>query len=138
MKKEAGSDWAELRTQAMDLLQEEASLQEIVRLVGQESLSTKEQFVLDTAKSIREDFLQQNAYDEIDTYTSVKKLYLMLKVIMSFHQAGLKLIKDDSEIKIDSLTSHPLKETMAKLKMIPEDKLGEFNELLSQIDKLII
>jgi len=69
MEENAGSDWPQMRTEAMDLLQQEARLEEIVRLVGVEALSQKEQLVLDTAKSIREDFLHQNAFDDIDTYT---------------------------------------------------------------------
>jgi V/A-type H+-transporting ATPase subunit A len=136
MRENTGADWPEVRAKAMDLLQQEASLQEIVRLVGIESLSPKEQIVLDTAKSIREDFLQQNAYDEIDTYTSVKKMYLMLKAILAFHAAAIEKAKADPEIKIEELTRHPLKEKIAKIKMVPEDKLEEVEELVSEIEKM--
>lgn len=133
MKENAGQDWPKLRMQAMNLLQQEASLEEIVRLVGIDSLSPKEQIVLDTAKTIREDFLQQNAYDEIDTYTSLKKMYWMLKTILRFHDAALKKVKEDAEIKIESLTAHPLKDRIAKMKITPEDKLGEIEALIGEI-----
>ncbi|MFH1713505.1 MAG: V-type ATP synthase subunit A, partial [Candidatus Jacksonbacteria bacterium] len=136
MKEKAGADWPEVRAQAMDLLQQEASLQEIVRLVGVESLSLKEQIVLDTAKSLREDFLQQNAYDEVDTYTSVKKMYLMLKAILAFHNSALKKIQAYLELKIESLTSDPLKEKIAKMKFVPEEKMGEIEGVTGEIEKI--
>jgi len=137
MKKNAGEDWPKLRTTAMDLLQQEASLEEIVRLVGVESLSAKEQIVLDTAKSIREDFLQQNAYDEIDTYTSVKKMYLILKAILSFHHQALAKIENEPEIAIKKIIQNPIKEEIAQLKSIPEDNLQKIQEVIDKINQNI-
>lgn len=135
MRKATANDWPELRGAAMELLQQEASLQEIVRLVGVESLSAKEQIVLDTAKSIREDFLQQNAYDEIDTYTSVNKMYWMLKAIFTFHATAIARIEADPDIKLETIIAHPLKERIAKLKMTPETKLIEIEQLIKEIAK---
>lgn len=133
-KKNVGPDFPFLRTKAMELLQEEAKLQEIVRLVGVESLSDNDQLILLIARSIREDFLQQNAFDEVDTYTSLKKQYLMLKTIISFYQKGLELLKTGK--KITDISSLPLKEKIAKLKFVPENKLKEIEKILEEIRTL--
>lgn len=134
LKKEIGQDFPYLRNKAMDILQEEAKLQEIVRLVGVESLSEKDQLTLLTAKSIREDFLQQNAFDEIDTYTSLKKQYLMLKTIITFHETGNKKLaagKIFSEI-----SSSPLRERIAKMKFVPENKLSDLEKIIDEIKEI--
>jgi len=133
MRKNAGQDWPEMREKAMSILQKESELQEIVKLVGIEALSPKEQLLLDTAKSIREDFLQQNAFDEIDTYTSCKKMYWILKVILEFQEAGLKKLK--AETKLAEILQSPLKEKIAKAKMVKEDKLEELERLIQEIGK---
>ena len=131
MRKNAGEDWPEMREQAMGILQKESALEEIVRLVGIEALSPEEQLLLDTAKSIREDFLQQNAFDEIDTYTSVKKMYLILKAILEFQESGLKKLKEN--LKLEEILKSPFKEKIAKAKMVPEDKLGELEKIVDEI-----
>ncbi|MCX7778856.1 MAG: V-type ATP synthase subunit A [Patescibacteria group bacterium] len=134
LKKEIASDFPLLRTKAMDILQEEAKLQEIVRLVGVESLSEKDQLTLLTAKSIREDFLQQNAFDEIDTYTSLKKQYLMLKTIITFHEvANKRLIEGKPFLEI---SSSPLREKIAKIKFISEKELEKIEDLIDEIENL--
>jgi V/A-type H+-transporting ATPase subunit A len=120
MKKEAGNDWAELRGFALDILQQEESLQEIVRLVGIESLSSMDQLTLATAKSIREDFLQQNAYDEVDTYTSIKKMYRMLSSIIGQHNNAARELKNNPEIKLDALLTDESKEKLARMKYVKE------------------
>ena len=131
MRKNAGPDWPEVREAAMNILQQEAKLQEVVRLVGIESLSQKEQLVLDTAKAIREDFLQQNAFDAVDTYTSVKKTYLMLKAIMTLHESALAAL--DSGKTVKDLAGLPQKEKIARAKLVPESKLSELEELIEEI-----
>ncbi len=131
LKKEIAPDFPDLRIKAMDILQEEAKLQEIVRLVGVESLSEKDQLTLLTAKSIREDFLQQNAFDEIDTYTSLKKQYLMLKAIITFHEIGNKNL--DEEVPFSEISSSLLREKIAKMKFIPEKNLNEIEKLIEEI-----
>ena len=89
MDAHVADDWSALRTEAMALLQEEANLEEIVRLVGMDALSEGDRLKLEVAKSIREDYLQQNAFHENDTYTSLNKQYKMLNLILSFrHEAG--------------------------------------------------
>lgn len=112
-RKRAGQDWPEIRTQAMGLLQEESSLEEIVRLVGVDALSAREQLILDTSKSIREDFLHQNAFDEVDTYTSLKKQYWMLKIILTFHEKALEAL--NREVQLDKIISLPIKKEFPKL-----------------------
>ncbi len=119
-----GNDWPEMRKLAMGILQEEASLQEIVKLVGLDALSQKEQVVLETAKSIREDFLQQFAFDEVDGYTPPKRMYLMMKAILSFHEAALEAVEKD--VKVKDMTGLDIKEAISKAKMeTNEDNLDK-------------
>ena len=130
-RKNYGSDWPEMRSEAMSLLQQEAKLEEIVRLVGVESLSAKEQLVLDTSKSIREDFLHQNAFDDIDTYTSPKKMYLLLKLILTFHKEGVTALENEKALK--DIIALPVKEKIGKAKMIEENNLVELENLVNEI-----
>ena len=131
MRKNAGSDWPEMKTEAMNLLQQEAKLEEIVRLVGVESLSAKEQLVLDTAKSIREDFLHQSAFDEIDTYTSAKKMYWMLKAILVFHTEALTALGEGKNLK--DLINLPIKEKIGRAKMVEEKNIATLERLPEEI-----
>lgn len=135
MKEKVAEDWVELRTKAMAILKQEDSLKEIVRLVGVEALSLKEQLILDTAKSIREDFLMQNAFDEIDTYTSLKKQYWMLKVILTFHQKGLEAL--DKGADLEKILTLPIKEKIARAKFIPEKEMDKLEKLTNEITKEI-
>ncbi len=135
MKESAGVDWPQMRTEAMDLLQQEARLEEIVRLVGVEALSQKEQLVLNTTKSIREDFLHQNAFDEIDTYTSAKKMYWILKAILTFHNQALTALEGGKEL--EKLVELSVKEKIAKAKMTKENNLGELEKLVEEIKSSI-
>lgn len=139
-QEEVSEDFIHLRTTAMSILQEESELEETVRLVGIDALSKRERLVLETARSIREDFLHQNAFDEIDTYTSMKKQYLMLDLIIFFHEMAKSAIKEDY-ISIEQLNKLPAKSQIARAKYIPEEKLEEFNKIKDkikeQIDSLI-
>jgi V/A-type H+-transporting ATPase subunit A len=126
----------DLKKEAMRLLEEESSLLEIARLVGLESLSDEDKLKLETAKSIREDFLQQYAFHEIDTYTSLKKQYSMLKIILYLHKAMLSQIKAGKDLK--DLLKLPVREKIAKTKYIPETKLNEFQKISQEIETLNI
>ncbi len=95
--KEQGAEFAAMVQEAMNLLEQEAELIEIVRLVGAESISANDRMALETSKSIREDFLHQNAFHKIDTYTPIEKQYDMMKVILHFHKQGLAAIENDVE-----------------------------------------
>ncbi len=133
MRKETSEDWPEIRNQAMSLLQEEARLEEIVRLVGLEALSGREQLVLNTSKSLREDFLHQNAFDDEDTYTSIKKQYYILKSILTFHNEAIKAL--EKEVKLSDIVALPVKEKVVKCKWIKEGELSQYKDLISEIEK---
>jgi len=130
-KKNINEDFIELRSQAMGILQEESELEEIVRLVGIDALSNQERLVLETARSIREDFLHQNAFDEVDTYTSIKKQYRILKLIILFHKNALKALKSD--ITIEKLNSLPVKAKIVRAKFINEKNMNIFSEIEKEI-----
>ncbi|MFZ2330129.1 MAG: V-type ATP synthase subunit A [Atribacterota bacterium] len=138
---EIGKDFTHFTKTAMSILQEESELEETVRLVGIEALSKKERLTLDTARSIREDFLHQNAFDEIDTYTSMKKQHLMLDLILYFHKLALLAIQEE-HITNEQLTKLPVKNQIARAKYIPEEKLEEFEQIKKlikeQVDSLIL
>ena len=130
-KKNINEDFIELRSQAMGILQEESELEEIARLVGIDALSNQERLVLETARSIREDFLHQNAFDEVDTYTSIKKQYRILKLIILFHKNALKALKSD--ITIEKLNSLPVKAKIVRAKFINEKNMNIFSEIEKEI-----
>jgi len=112
-------EFTDLRQQAMQLLEEESELQEIARLVGVESLSAKERLILESARSIREDFLHQNAFHPQDTYTSLRKQYLMLRTILHFHNSGLKALEE--ERSLNEILSLTVREKISKMKYLPEE-----------------
>ncbi|MDD8031535.1 MAG: V-type ATP synthase subunit A [Acidobacteriota bacterium] len=113
-------DFVELSQEAMRLLELEDELQEIARLIGVESLSFKERLILETARSIREDFLHQNAFHPQDTYTSLKKQYLMLRTILGFHHQANQAL--DEGIEFNRIVSLEVRESIAKMKYLPEDE----------------
>lgn len=120
-EKEVAEDFLSLRQEAIRLLEEESELKEIARLVGVESMSAKDRLVLESARSIREDFLHQNAFHPQDTYTSLRKQYLMLRTILHFHNSALKVLED---VSLDKILSLPIREKIAKLKFLPEEDTG--------------
>jgi len=102
----------------MSLLEQEAELLEIVRLVGAEALSPQDRLALETSRSIREDFLHQNAFHEVDTFTSMAKQYEMLKTVLHFHKEGLAAI--DAGVETADIFKLPVREEIARAKYIPE------------------
>jgi len=133
--KEIAPNFLPLRNEAMKILQEEATLEEIVRLVGIESLSPKERLILETAKSIREDFLHQIAFDPEDTYTSLRKQYFLLRVIIFLHQQCLEAL--DKGIDFQILAKLRVREKIARLKFTPEKELGKFSQVEEEVKKEI-
>ncbi|WP_313130700.1 V-type ATP synthase subunit A [Anaerocolumna sp.] len=134
------SEFAANRQRAMNLLQDESELQEIVRLVGKDTLSEEDQLKLETTKSIREDFLQQNAFHEVDTFCSLEKQNKMLKIVLNFYDEGLRALK--SGIYLKEVASIPVRDKIARMKYIPEDEMKEEldsiqTELKTSIDQLI-
>jgi V/A-type H+-transporting ATPase subunit A len=128
---EIGGNWIEMREQASAILQEEADLSEIVRLVGVDALSPENRLIMETAKSIREDFLHQIAFDDVDTYTSFKKQYNMLELIMLLHQRSEEWLKAGKPI--DDIMALDVKEEIARAKYVPEDDLEKFEEIKKNI-----
>ena len=134
-------DWSEsvapdfkgLRNEAMGILQREDELVEIVRLVGIESLSVAERILMETAKSIREDFLQQNAFHEVDTFTSLKKQYEMIKVIMHFHHKAVEAIGRGVALK--TILEAPVREQITRAKLVDEKDETAFEKMIAAIDE---
>lgn len=131
MNANVGSEWGAMRTRMMDLLQKEAQLQEIVRLVGFDALSGEEQHVLEVARTIREDFLQQNAFDDIDAFTSHAKQYAMMEAIDTFYQKGLEAIKRGVAPK-DVFDLNERSE-IARMKGVEEEKIDELKQVPSRV-----
>ena len=133
---QVSEEWTDLRAQIMRLLQEEAELNEIVQLVGMDALSAPDRLKLEATRSIREDFLHQNAFHETDTYTSMKKQYRMMKLILDYYRkAGVAL---ENGVSIDRLVALPVRENIGRYKYTEEadvDRVFEETEemLNSQI-----
>ena len=128
--KKVDSEFGSYADEAMGILQEEAELREVVRLVGVEALSYEEQLLLETARSIREDFLQQSAFHEVDTFTSLKKQFLMLKSILTFHAQALEAIKKGTPLS--EIISFPVRARISRLKYAHEEKMN-FEALENEI-----
>lgn len=120
------------RIRAMSLLQEEASLQEIVRLVGRDALSESDQLKLEVTKSLREDFLQQNAFHDIDTYCSLEKQDRMMRLILNFYDKARTALEKKAYLK--DLLSLPVRERIARAKNIEETNLIEFEKIEEAIE----
>lgn len=124
--------FSKLRKRSMALLQEETSLLEVVRLVGRDSLSDEDQMKLHTSKSIREDFLQQNAFHDVDTFCPLEKQFKMLDTILYFYDRGEEaLIKGAYFSEIEELD---VKENIARMKYLPNDELEKIDEIKDKID----
>jgi V/A-type H+-transporting ATPase subunit A len=135
------ADWRSLRDEAMSLLQKEAELQEIVQLVGPDALPDRERVILEIARMLREDFLQQDAYHEVDSYCSPLKQYNMLKIIMTFYKKGLDSVaKGADPAGISAVT---VKGDIARMKYLTDDefintKVPEIiNKMESELGALI-
>ena len=130
--KNASADFTKLRAFAMQILQEEAELDEIVRLVGADALSYKDRLTMETAKSIREDYLHQNAFHEIDTYTSMAKQCKMLKLIYDFYRLGIDAI--NRGVEFNELLNLPVREKIGRAKYIPEADIAELDDIAKEIN----
>ncbi|MGG7178640.1 V-type ATP synthase subunit A [Clostridium paraputrificum] len=136
MDQNVAGDWSELRKECMALLQDEANLQEIVRLVGIDALSEKDRLKLEVAKSIREDYLQQNGFHEVDTYTSLDKQYKMLKLIIDFKRESEKALAAGVYLnKILGLGE--IRDRIARSKYVHEDDLVKIDETSADLKAAI-
>jgi V/A-type H+-transporting ATPase subunit A len=131
--KEKGQEMMALTQEAMSLLEQESQLVEIVRLVGSEAISPADRMVLQTTKSIREDYLHQNAFHEIDTYTSMEKQFEMLKTILHFHKKGLEAI--DNGIDTGEIFRLAVREDITRAKFVPENQIETIIKIRSRIDE---
>ena len=127
-----GGDWNHMRGEAMSILQHEAELEEIVRLVGIDALSWDDRLTLEVARSIREDYLHQNAFDEVDTYTSLKKQHLMLQLILNFSHKGHEALKNGAVLS--DVLSLPVRDRIARAKYVHEDELNMFDSFESDLN----
>ena len=125
-------EWKDLRAKAMQILQNEAELDEIVRLVGVDALSWKDRLTLEVARSIREDYLHQNAFDEVDTYTSPEKQYRMLRLILQFGERGRAAL--DAGVNLSQVLGLPVRERIGRAKYIREAELAQFNAIESELN----
>jgi len=129
------NDFSDNRVKAMTLLQEESSLQEIVRLVGRDSLSESDQLKLEASKSIREDFLQQNAFHEVDTYSSLDKQNLMLELVLHFYDEGQRALKNG--IYLSDLINLDIRDKIARAKYLDESNISKINDIKVDLTKII-
>ncbi len=133
-----GEQWNDMRRESMRLLQEEAELEEIVRLVGVDALSARERLTLETAKSLREDFLHQNAMHDVDTYSSLKKQFTMLDLILMFHHQALALVeKGEIDLDLEELFALPVRERIARARYVPEEDLKDLESIKTEIKEQI-
>lgn len=131
LRERYGSEVAGLRKEAMSLLQAEASLEEIVRLIGIDALSSEDRLVLEAAKSIREDFLHQNAFHEVDTYTSLDKQLRMLDVVLAWYKEAGEALAEGANL--GRLLQLPVREGIARAKYLPENDEAAFAALRKEI-----
>lgn len=124
-------EFSKNRATAMALLQEESGLQEIVRLVGRDSLSEPDQLKLEAAKSIREDYLQQNAFHEQDTYASLKKQNLMLKMVLSFYHEAKRAL--DNGVYLEKIVNLDVRNKIARAKYLVEEEVDQINDIIQEI-----
>ena len=126
------NDWMKLRQRMMTLLQEEAELEEIVKMVGMDALSPGDRLKMEAARSIREDFLHQNSFHEIDTYTSLEKQHNMMRLVLAFYDAGLDALKQGADI--NDIVKLPVREQIGRYKYTKEDQLAaEYEKVTCQL-----
>jgi V/A-type H+-transporting ATPase subunit A len=132
---EVSEEWETMRSEAMKTLQQEAELKEIARLVGVDALSNRDRLILGTAKALREDFLHQNAFDDVDTYTSFPKQFAMLKNIMSFNRYANDAISQG--IQAEELFALPVNEEISRSRYVPEAELNQLEAIGGRIESEI-
>lgn len=132
VQKEVAEDYFDLQAKAMRILEEESELEEIVRLVGVDSLSASDRLILLTAKMLREDFLHQNAFHEIDTYSSIEKQYKMIGVIDYFYNQAKEYLQKGADIK--KVEQVPVRDSIARMKYVENKDLKKIDDVRKEID----
>lgn len=130
-KDNVDSEWEENRAKALRILQEEAQLEEIVRLVGMDALSYSDRLTMETAKSLREDYLHQDAFHEVDTYASLKKQFMMLKLILECDKYSREALAKD--VDLDDILKIGAREMIGRVKYIPESELNRIEQIGKQM-----
>ncbi|MGD8404672.1 MAG: V-type ATP synthase subunit A [Anaerolineales bacterium] len=131
---EVGQDWYALREQAMEILSEESRLEQIVKLVGSDTLPDEQRLVLETARLLREGFLQQNSFDEVDAYSPVEKQIRMLNLILHFHQRAQRIIKQG--VLISAIHELPVVDTLIRMKTtVGNEDLSRLDEIHEEINE---
>lgn len=127
-------EWMNLRQELMGLLQDEAQLEEIVKMVGMDALSAPDRLKMEAARSIREDFLHQNSFHEVDTYTSVNKQYLMMKLVLAYYNKAIDVLKKG--VLVETLIALPVREQIGRYKYTPEEQTQKrYEEIVEQMDR---
>ena len=130
------SDWMAGRQKMMSLLQDEAELEEIVKMVGMDALSAGDRLKMEAARSIREDFLHQNSFHEVDTYSSLKKQYLLMKLVVAYYEQGVEALEKGAGIQ--DLVKLDVREKIGRFKYVLEENLDEeYKAVLEQLAKEI-
>ncbi len=133
-------EWTEMYQKSMSVLQKEAEINEIVQLVGYDALPEEEKMTLDIAKVIREDYLQQNAYDEVDTFTSMRKQYLMMKSIMNLYEKEKAAV--GRGVLVEQLLKTDAKQKIARMKYVKEDQMDSYfkdtSKAINDLDMIVV
>jgi V/A-type H+-transporting ATPase subunit A len=133
-RKEVGVDWLSMRNRAMEILTEEDRLSQIVKLVGPDALPDEQRLILETARLLREGFLQQNAMDDVDAFSTVQKQIRMLDLMLHFHERGLRIVKQGAPISV--IHGLPIVDSLIRMKtLVPNDQLGKIDDLRSSLDE---
>jgi V/A-type H+-transporting ATPase subunit A len=133
-RQKLGEDWKSLREEAIGLMQKEAELEEIVKLVGPDALPEPERAVLEAARMMREDFLQQFAFHEVDTYCPVEKQFGMFKIVLDFYRKSVEAAKRG--VAVSEIRKLPIKEAIAGMKRLPPEKFQrEYKSLQRQLEE---
>ena len=132
-KENVAEDWMDLRARIMHLLQEESELEEIVKLVGMDALSKSDRIKLEAARSIREDFLHQNAFHETDTYSTLKKQYRMMELVLAYFDKTTAAL--DKGANLDAMINMPIRERIGRFKYVKENEIDtNFEDILYNLD----
>ena len=133
-REQVGMDWLKMRNHAMEILSDESRLSQIVKLVGPDALPDEERLVLETARLLREGFLQQNAMDKVDAYSSVQKQIRMLGLILHFHERALRIVKHGAPISV--IHNLPIVDTLIRMKtLVPNEEFEKMDDIQKQIDE---
>ena len=134
---EVAADWMEDRQKMMTILQEEAELNEIVQMVGMDALSPTDRLKMEAARSIREDFLHQNSFHEIDTYTPLRKQYLMMKLVLAFYEKSVDALNKGADM--NALIAMPVREKIGRYKYTTDaDIESEYKNVEEELDKEVV